>query len=42
LTQRAKAKAARVCNVHSGISAASRARAAWKDDKTLLDWLNAL
>jgi site-specific recombinase XerD len=42
LTLRAKAEALRVCEVGSGISAASRARAAWKDDKTLLDWLNAL
>jgi site-specific recombinase XerD len=42
LTLRAKAEALRVCEVGSGISAATRARAAWKDDKTLLDWLNAL
>ena len=42
LTLRAKAEALRVCEVGSGISAASRARTAWKDDKTLLDWLNAL
>jgi Phage integrase family len=42
LTLRAKAEAMRVCEVGSGISAASRARTAWKDDKTLLDWLNAL
>ncbi len=41
LTLRAKAEALRVCEVGSGISAASRARAAWKDDKTLLDWLDA-
>ena len=42
LTLRAKAEAMRVCEVGSGISAASRVRAAWKDDKTLLHWLNAL
>jgi site-specific recombinase XerD len=42
LTLRAKAEALRACEIGSGISAASRARAAWKDDKTLLDWLNAL
>jgi integrase/recombinase XerD len=42
LTLRAKAEALRVCEVGSGISAASRTRAAWKSDKTLLDWLNAL
>ena len=42
LTLRAKAEALRVCELGSGISAASRARAAWKNDKTLLDWLNTL
>jgi integrase/recombinase XerD len=42
LTLRAKAEALRVCELGSGISAASRTRAAWKSDKTLLDWLNAL
>jgi len=42
LTMRAKAEALRACEVGSGISAASRARAAWKDDRTLLDWLNSL
>jgi site-specific recombinase XerD len=42
LTLRAKAQALRACEVGSGISAAPRARAAWKDDKTLLEWLNAL
>lgn len=42
LTIRAKAEALRACEIGSGISAASPARAAWKDDKTLLDWLNAL
>ena len=42
LTLRAKAEALRVCEVSSGISGASRARAVWKDDKTLLDWLDSL
>jgi len=42
LTLRAKAEALQACEIGSGISAASPARAAWKDDKTLLDWLNAL
>lgn len=42
LTLRAKAEALSVCDVGSGISAAPRARAAWKSDKTLLDWLNSL
>lgn len=42
LTLRAKAEALRVCELGPGISGASRAHAAWKDDKTLLDWLNAL
>jgi integrase/recombinase XerD len=42
LTLRAKAEALRVCEVSSGISAASRARTGWKDDKALLHWLNAL
>lgn len=42
LTLRAKAEALRVCEIGSGISAASRRRAVWKDDKTLLDWLDAL
>ena len=42
LTLRAKAEALRVCEASSGISVASRARAAWKDDKTLLDWLDSL
>lgn len=42
LTLRAKAEALRACEISSGISAASPARTAWKDDKTLLDWLNAL
>jgi site-specific recombinase XerD len=42
LTLRAKAEALRACEVSSGISAASRARTAWRDDKTLLEWLNSL
>jgi site-specific recombinase XerD len=42
LTLRAKAEALRACEISSGCSAASRGRAAWQDDKTLLDWLNAL
>lgn len=42
LTLRAKAEALRVCEVGSEISPASRTRAAWKSDKILLDWLNAL
>ena len=42
LTLRAKAEALRACEISSGISAVSRPRAAWKDDKTLLEWLNSL
>jgi len=42
LTVRAKMEALRACEVSSGISAASRARAAWKNDKNLLEWLNSL
>jgi site-specific recombinase XerD len=42
LTLRAKAEALRTCEIGSGFSAVSRARAAWKDDKTLLEWLNSL
>jgi site-specific recombinase XerD len=42
LTLRAKAEALRACEISCGSSAASRGRAAWQDDKTLLDWLNAL
>ena len=42
LTLRAKAEALRACEISSGISAVSRSRAAWKDDKTLLEWLNSL
>lgn len=42
LTLRAKAEALRACEIGSGISAGSPARANWKDDKALLNWLNAL
>jgi site-specific recombinase XerD len=42
LTLRAKAQALRACEVGSNSSAASRARTAWNDDKTLLAWLNSL
>lgn len=42
LTLRAKAEALRTCAVGSSSLAAPRMRGAWKDDQTLLDWLNAL
>ena len=42
LTLRAKAEALRACEVSCGTSAGRRPRAAWKDDRTLLDWLNSL
>lgn len=42
LTLRAKAEALRACEVGLGISAASRIRTDWKDDKALLEWLNSL
>ncbi|HEX7325311.1 MAG TPA: tyrosine-type recombinase/integrase [Rhodanobacteraceae bacterium] len=42
LTLRAKAEALRACAVGSSTLAAPRMRGAWKDDQTLLDWLNAL
>jgi integrase/recombinase XerD len=42
LTLRAKAEALRACEGTSGSSGAVRTRAAWKDDKSLLDWLNSL
>lgn len=42
LTLRAKVEALRACEFGSDISAASRARAVWRDDKSMLDWLNAL
>jgi len=37
LTLRAKAEALRAWEVSSGVSAASRARTAWRSDKTLLE-----
>jgi hypothetical protein len=42
LTLRAKAEALRACDIGSSISTASQARVAWKDDKTLLEWLDSL
>jgi hypothetical protein len=42
LTLRAKAEALRACEVSCGTSAGIRSRAVWKDDKTLLDWLDSL
>ncbi len=42
LTLRAKTEALRACEVGCATSSALRTRAAWKDDKTLLDWLNSL
>lgn len=42
LTLRAKAEALRACEIDCGTSAASRRCATWQEDKTLLDWLNAL
>jgi hypothetical protein len=39
---RAKAEALRACEVACGTSPVLRTRAVWKDDKTLLDWLNSL
>lgn len=42
LTIRAKAEALRVCEIGSGIGAASPTRTTWKKDKNLLDWLNSL
>lgn len=42
LTLRAKAEALRACEMSCGTSAGIRTHAAWKDDKTLLDWLNLL
>lgn len=42
LTLRAKAEAVRTCEVACGTSSALHTRAVWKDDKALLDWLNAL
>lgn len=42
LTLRAKAAALRVCEPACAASAGGRSNAVWKDDKALLDWLNAL
>ena len=42
LTLRAKAAALRACEPVCGTSAGGRRNAVWKDDKLLLDWLNAL
>jgi len=42
LTLRAKAKALNACALGSDISVVSRTRTAWKDDKSLLEWLDAL
>lgn len=42
LTLRAKIEALRTCEFGSGVSAGSRPHTAWKNDKTLLDWLNSL
>jgi site-specific recombinase XerD len=42
LTLHAKAEALRACEVDCGTSVGSRTRAVWKDDKSLLDWLNSL
>lgn len=42
LTLRAKAAALRACEPACAASAGGRSNAVWKDDKLLLDWLNAL
>jgi site-specific recombinase XerD len=42
LTLRAKTEALRACEIDCETSTASRARAVWKEDKTLLDWLGSL
>ena len=42
LTLRAKAAALRACEPASAASVGGRGNAVWKDDKQLLDWLNAL
>lgn len=42
LTLRAKEAALRECEPSLGISAGSRSRAVWKDDESLLAWLNSL
>lgn len=42
LTLRAKEAAVRTCEVSLGASEGSRTRAVWKDDESLLSWLNSL
>ena len=42
LTLRAKAAALRACEPACATSAGRRSSAVWRDDKALLDWLNAL
>ncbi|ASW03991.1 tyrosine-type recombinase/integrase [Paraburkholderia aromaticivorans] len=42
LTLRAKTEALRACEIGPSNSGASRTRAVWKDDKSLIEWLNAL
>ena len=42
LMLRAKTEALRYCELGSDISEAGRARAVWKEDKSLLTWLNSL
>ena len=42
LTLRAKTEALRACEIDCGISPASRTSVVWKQDKTLLHWLDSL
>lgn len=42
LTLRAKEEALRACEVDCGTTVGARSRYAWKDDQTLLAWLNSL
>jgi integrase/recombinase XerD len=42
LMMRAKTEALRNCEIGTGNSAAVPPRAVWKDDKSLLHWLNSL
>ena len=42
ITLRAKAAAMRTCEPPSGFSGGGRPRAVWKDDESLLAWLNSL
>lgn len=42
LTLRAKAEALCACELPSSTSATSRARTVWKDDKSILEWLDSL